>query len=146
MEHADDETWMRHNKGTFHPSSGLREEDPASQAFDIKAVVCFKRTSLTDSCNDFVQKAALLIGCEEIDGVGHLRVEGIDMAVDAIPTIKMCDCPVIWAMASAASMRSPWLMRFIDREGVSKRVAGVTLLHASILSEELLYDGFGGRV
>ena len=60
--------------------------------------------------------------------------EGIDIAVDAIPTIKMCDCPVIWATASAATMRSPWLMRFIDREGVAKRVAGVTLLHAGILS------------
>ena len=63
-----------------------------------------------------------------------------------MPTIKMCDRPVILATASAASIRSLWLMRFIDREGVPTRVAGVALLHTGILPRELLYDGFGGRV
>ena len=35
-------------------------------------------------------------------------------------------------------------MRFIDREGVAKRVTGVALLHAGIFPEELFRDGLRG--
>ena len=63
--------------------------------------------------------------------------DSVEVISPAMPTIKMCDCPVILATASAASIRSLWLMRFIDREGVAKRVTGVALLHTGIFPEEL---------